>query len=205
MEYPILNLWERRTISHDIGHGCGALGYAANPFAVIFTPSTCFLVHMEVGLKCGISPNHSSNVSYQLMKRRDFKKLSQMRIADAQALFQQRRYNAAYYLAGFAVECALKACIAKLTARYDFPPKKEMVGQFYSHDLVRLLKSARLDGALSIDLSANHDLKNNWNIVKDWKVDVRYEWSITRPMVKNLLDAITDTSNGVLQWIEKYW
>jgi HEPN domain-containing protein len=56
------------------------------------------------------------------MNRRDFQKLALIRIADAQVLFQNGRYDAAYYLAGYAVECALKACIAKQTMRHDFPP-----------------------------------------------------------------------------------
>ena len=47
------------------------------------------------------------------MYRSDFQKLAEDRIADAGALFEAHRYDAAYYLAGYAVECALKACIAK--------------------------------------------------------------------------------------------
>lgn len=30
----------------------------------------------------------------------------------------------AYYLAGYAVECALKSCIARRTQEHDFPDKK---------------------------------------------------------------------------------
>ena len=37
----------------------------------------------------------------------------------------------AYYLMGYAVECALKACIAKQTKRYDFPPKPSSVNAIY--------------------------------------------------------------------------
>jgi hypothetical protein len=32
-------------------------------------------------------------------------------VRDAAALLKAKRYSAAYYLAGYAVECALKACV----------------------------------------------------------------------------------------------
>jgi len=34
-------------------------------------------------------------------------------------------FDGAYYLAGYAVECALKACIAKGTQRFEFPDKRK--------------------------------------------------------------------------------
>ena len=33
-------------------------------------------------------------------------------------------WDAAYYMIGYCVECALKACIAKQIRRFDFPDKK---------------------------------------------------------------------------------
>jgi hypothetical protein len=50
--------------------------------------------------------------------------------------------DGAYYLAGYAVECALKACIAKETKRYEFPDKKR-VDSSYSHNLDLLVKARR--------------------------------------------------------------
>lgn len=47
------------------------------------------------------------------MNRSDFQDLAQIRLAEAAALLQAERFDGAYYLAGYAVECALKACIAK--------------------------------------------------------------------------------------------
>ena len=45
--------------------------------------------------------------------------------------------DGAYYLAGYAIECALKACIAKATRRYDFPDRKK-VDASHTHDLREL-------------------------------------------------------------------
>ena len=49
------------------------------------------------------------------MNRNDFQQLADVRINEAEALLVQGKYDGAYYLAGYAVECGLKACIAKLT------------------------------------------------------------------------------------------
>jgi hypothetical protein len=53
--------------------------------------------------------------------RADFQRLANDRIADARALLAAKRWSAAYYLAGYAVEAALKACIAKLMKAEEFP------------------------------------------------------------------------------------
>jgi len=49
------------------------------------------------------------------MNRNDFQQLADVRIDEAVVLLDQGKYDGAYYLAGYAVECSLKACIAKLT------------------------------------------------------------------------------------------
>jgi hypothetical protein len=55
--------------------------------------------------------------------RKDFQLLSDKRLAEAQSLFRARHYEGSYHLAGLAVECAVKACIAKQTRRFEFPDK----------------------------------------------------------------------------------
>lgn len=57
------------------------------------------------------------------MNRADLQVLARLRLAEAKVLFDNRRYEGAYYLLGYAIECALKAYIAKQTKRYDFPEK----------------------------------------------------------------------------------
>lgn len=54
------------------------------------------------------------------MDRRRFQELSRIRLDEAKALLESELSDGAFYLAGYAVECALKACIAKNTrARYE--------------------------------------------------------------------------------------
>jgi HEPN domain-containing protein len=69
-----------------------------------------------------------------------------LRAEEAAVLAQSGRQEGAYYLAGLAVECALKACIAKRTRLHQYPPKN--TGQYYEHDLDVLLKLADLQDQL---------------------------------------------------------
>lgn len=55
------------------------------------------------------------------MNRSDIQILADIRVGEAKALLDLGHWPGAYYLAGYAVECALKACIAKLTKADDFP------------------------------------------------------------------------------------
>jgi hypothetical protein len=64
------------------------------------------------------------------MNRRDLQKLTRVRLIEAKALLDKRLYSGAYYLAGYAVECGLKAGVAKRTRRHDFPDKKLAMDSF---------------------------------------------------------------------------
>lgn len=57
------------------------------------------------------------------MNRLDFQRLAELRLSESTALLAAGFPDGAYYLAGYAMECALKACIAKRTREYDFPEK----------------------------------------------------------------------------------
>lgn len=53
------------------------------------------------------------------MNRAELRNLAKLRLAEAQTLLAAARWSGAYYLSGYSVECALKACIAKNTRRSD--------------------------------------------------------------------------------------
>jgi len=130
--------------------------------------------------------------------------LADVRIADATALLAARRYAACYYLAGYAVECALKACIAGRFRANTIPDRSE-VNRSYSHDLEQLVTVAGLQSALARRRTEDADFDANWNLVKDWNVDHRYRLDITRKDAARLLSAVTDTEHGVLRWLSNYW
>jgi hypothetical protein len=58
------------------------------------------------------------------MNRIDLQNLANERIAEAKILLDAGKWSGAYYLAGYAVECGLKACIANLLKTENFPEKE---------------------------------------------------------------------------------
>jgi HEPN domain-containing protein len=77
--------------------------------------------------------------------RKDFQRLAELRAKEAATLAETGNQQGAYYFAGFAVECALKACIAEKVRRQDFPADKEYAGKIYSHNPEQLFKLAHLE------------------------------------------------------------
>jgi HEPN domain-containing protein len=136
------------------------------------------------------------------MNRGDFQQLAKVRLHEAKLLLSSGAPDGAYYLAGYAIECALKACIARKTKRYDFADKKTVLDS-HTHDFKELLGPAGLKQDHAI-LMLQPAFAENWKTVTEWKADSRYaNHSIQKAQV--LLDAITDRRVGVLQWIKQYW
>lgn len=138
------------------------------------------------------------------MNRADLQQLARLRIEEAKVLLDNACFAGAYYLAGYAVECALKACIAKLTTRYDFP-NKELATKSYTHDLTNLAKLAGLELALNKEIQSNKGFERNWAAVKDWSEDARYRTNILGPNARDLYSAIVSRKDGVLTWLKKRW
>ena len=138
------------------------------------------------------------------MNRFDLQKMAEERIADAAALLDAKRFQAAYYLCGYAVECALKACIAKQVREFDFPDRK-VVNDSYVHDLGKLLNVSGLVPMYQEEMGRSDVFTENWTTVRDWSEASRYNSRITENKAKELFLAITDPTNGVLPWLKKYW
>lgn len=136
--------------------------------------------------------------------RKDLQQLARQRLREAKILLDNSCSSGAYYLAGYAIECALKACIAKKTLRYEFP-NKEFVNECHKHRLNELLGSAGLTTLLAKDGATLSDLKSNWACVKDWTVDSRYDITIDQRTAEQIYQAIMDRSGGVLKWLRKHW
>jgi HEPN domain-containing protein len=137
-----------------------------------------------------------------LMNRVDLQQLTEDRIADAQVLLDAGRWSAAYYMAGYAIECALKACIAKQTNQHDFPDKDQAY-RAYTHSLTGLVKVVLLhDDMHTTQALANPELYKNWQVVKDWTEQARYEQTDEKS-ARELHAAITDANSGVLSWVKR--
>jgi len=138
------------------------------------------------------------------MNRESLQAISRVRKQEAAALLGAGMYPGAYYLVGYAVECALKACIAKQTNKHDFPNKKTATDA-WSHDLQKLVQLAGVQQDLERDITGNPALRLNWAIVKDWSESIRYDLSVTRAQARDLYNACTTRRNGLLPWIRERW
>ncbi len=138
------------------------------------------------------------------MNRADLQNLAALRVQEAKLLLNGGFHAGAYYLAGYALECALKACIAKQTKEHDFPDKR-IVDKSYTHSLETLIEVAGLKKELDDEIQSNGMFSKYWNVVKDWKESVRYEAGITEKRAADLYLAIDDAKHGVLQWLKKWW
>ena len=130
--------------------------------------------------------------------------ISRQRRQEAAALIRAGMYPGAYYLAGYSVECAFKACIAKQTNRHDFPDKR-LAAEAWTHNLEKLLQLSGFRPELERDLQASQALQLNWTIVKDWSEQARYNPNITGAQARDFYSACTRRRTGVLPWIRERW
>ena len=130
------------------------------------------------------------------MTRADFQNVAEVRLEDARILLENGRYEGAYYLCGYAVECALKACIAKATKAEEFPPRD--ASKLYIHDPERLAVFAGPDVRDALIGRAE------WTVVVLWEETSRYERRAEAD-ARALYQAVSDPADGVLACIRKFW
>jgi len=138
-----------------------------------------------------------------LMNRTDLQNLAEERLGDAQVLLASSRYGAAYYIVGYAVECGLKACIAKLTRAEDFYDK-DLAKKIFTHTLAVLANHARLSAVIEQLGTADPAFQTNWAQVSLWSEESRYE-THTQTETEQMIRAVLDPDHGVMQCIRQYW
>lgn len=138
------------------------------------------------------------------MNRAAWQKLASERVKDAKALLKIKRWAAAYYLAGYAVECGLKSCLILYLMKTDEFPEKRFSEQCWTHNLERLVTLAGLGAALDSDAAADADLSKNWAIVNDWSESSRYALT-PKAKAEAMVEAVTDLKHGVMSWIKPRW
>ena len=138
------------------------------------------------------------------MNKSDLEKLVEIRLLEAETLLKSGRFQGAYYLVGYSLECALKACISTQVNQYDFP-NKQLANQSHTHNLAELLGVAGLKQKLSEKEKADPEFKFNWAVAKDWSESSRYECNIEEKTAKDLFNAVTEINSGILAWLKTYW
>jgi hypothetical protein len=137
------------------------------------------------------------------MNKTDLETLASIRMKEAEVLLTADCYHGAYYLAGYALECLLKACIAKQVKKYDFP-NKQLANDCYTHNLTKLLITVGLKQKLTEEENQNEDFKLNWAVVNKWSEETRYECNIKKQDAHDLFNAIIDNDSGILIWLTNY-
>lgn len=138
------------------------------------------------------------------LNRDKLRLLADSRLKEAGVLLDKAFWTGAYYMAGLAVECALKAYLASAVQPFDFPDKN-FVNRAYTHKLKEL---AQLDAVfweeLQKEVSGDVKLESNWNMVLLWNDENRYEIE-EELQAKSLYAATTEPGYGVMEWIRRRW
>ena len=137
------------------------------------------------------------------MDRKNLQEISRIRLKEARALLRVGLGDGAYYLAGYAVECALKACIAKSTQRHEFPDKRKVEAS-HSHNIRELVKVASLEDARLGRATEDSDFRANWEVAQAWSEQSRYRRHRTED-ARALLEAVGHNRHGVIAWIKLHW
>ena len=135
------------------------------------------------------------------VNRDDFQELAELRLSEGQVLFDAGFYSGAYYLTGYAIECALKACICKKVQQYDFPPGSDLKKSHYSHNFKDLVNTSGLKNDLDQKSLQDIAFAEFWKVVIVWNELKRYEYGVADKDARDLLDAV----RGILPWIQQYW
>lgn len=137
------------------------------------------------------------------MHRQHLQEIAEIRLKEAIILFNAGCFDGAYYLAGYALECGLKACVALLMQEFVVP-KKKLLQEYYNHNLRSLISTAGLDIIFQDEQRKDPKFAESWTKVKDWNSDCRYDkWDEIKS--KDIIEAITDPDHGVMQWIRRNW
>ena len=137
------------------------------------------------------------------MTRADLQKLAEEKLRDAQILLTAKSWSNAYYIAGYAVELAIKACIAR-SFKADTIPDKALVDKTYSHEFRMLIRTAGLTAELQKQEQASQDFRTAWAVVNQWSPADRYTENSEQD-AREIIEAIGHTTHGVLPWIRTHW
>jgi hypothetical protein len=140
------------------------------------------------------------------MDRAHWQNLAHERVRDAKLLLDGGQWAAAYYLAGYAIECGLKSCVlAYVEKNPDIVfREKRYIEKCWTHDIGILVDASGLEAMRRADSLANPALGVNWGVVQKWSEKTRYEFT-SEADARRLYDAVTHHVNGVLPWIQTHW
>jgi HEPN domain-containing protein len=138
------------------------------------------------------------------VNRNDFQELAELHLQHAKALLDVQLYSGAYYMCGYTVECALKACICKRTEEFDFYVHPEIARQVWSHKFRNLIEVAGLEEEVLAARQRDIALDVKWGEAENWSEGSRYERRGQKE-AEALFSAVSDPTHGVLACIRRFW
>jgi hypothetical protein len=125
-----------------------------------------------------------------------FYRAAHQRFEDAEILLERDRLTGAFYLAGYGVECILKALIL---SSIDDPKRRTKVDRSFKgragHDLAELLRLVFKESGRSVPGSVSQSL----TMIMTWTTDLRYEASLkSRKEAVAFRDAVAE----VIRWAD---
>lgn len=133
----------------------------------------------------------------------DLQAIARAKSEDAVLLLDHARFANAYYLAGYAVEIGLKACIA-LRFLAERLPDRRLVNAIHTHQLNELVLHAGLEAILEEKKTACRKFSSHWARVCKWTPDSRYS-TVDALTARAMVHAVSNPQTGVLEWIKEYW
>ncbi|MDT7897049.1 MAG: HEPN domain-containing protein [Armatimonadota bacterium] len=124
------------------------------------------------------------------MKGTAFEQVARRVLANARFLLRHRRWHSAIYLAGYAVECRLKAAICRVKGLATLPP------EYQTHDLWRLLEGTGLVERMRRDPDI---FKAFERVTRIWGTEIRYA---PKPYGRSEAVDFFDALRRVITWLE---
>jgi len=146
----------------------------------------------------------------------EIKALALERLGEAEILYQNKKFDGAFYLAEYSAELMLKAkiCIRMgVPNLFDeddkvlksIPGISEIRKSIKTHNLIVLLILSGLKEKFDADKSTNqHLFKANSLLFSNWNENSRYKpCGFMKSTVVHTLILLLKDENGLLQWIEQ--
>ena len=137
----------------------------------------------------------------------DLKKITNARLKAVKSLKESGDYDTAYYIIGYALECALKSVICK-TLNFDNYPDMDGMGKkvetFKTHSFDLLLALSGMEKDFTLNAPAERAY--NWSqFTKAWVIDSRYQpiGIRTKEEIERMIKMLEENENGILYWIEE--
>ncbi len=142
-------------------------------------------------------------------------KLAHQRLADAAVLVATDQPDTAFYLAGYAIECALKAAVCRTLDQDDFYQsdrtnkgnryvQDRVFREFKTHNYSDLLVLSGLSTKFERACLDDLQIDSAWSFIEQtrWSEQSRYELG-TKTI--DIASAFTNAVELIVLWISKHW